>query len=317
MNPQSKPASWSVIGIDGGGTRSEGLLMSSSGQVLARRTGGALNYHTTCMEVFRKNLGSLLEELRGAVPEGATLKHCVVGTAALFDRATAEETRAAARHLLDPERLTLVGDAVAAMHGASGGDPGVLIVAGTGSIAALLQSDGTCHTSGGYGPLIGGDPGSAFWMASTAVQVAARHLAQNGTLCPLGQAIIRYLEVESLEQIVPRLYRGLEGSRILAGLSRYLADADLPVDAGHVQIQRQAGAELAGLAAPLVARLSREKSEPVGVFMAGSVLRNNRLVRESMQQAMRDRAAGPLEFLWPRAGAAEGAAWMALRLGKV
>lgn len=73
--------------------------------------------------------------------------------------------RAALRRRLRPlaERITVISDAEAALLGALGGGPGVLVLAGTGSIVLGRDARGRLARAGGLGPLLG-DEGSAFWL---------------------------------------------------------------------------------------------------------------------------------------------------------
>jgi len=77
---------------------------------------------------------------------------------------TRDERSALARRLRRfARRVRVVSDAQAALHGALSGRPGVLILAGTGSIVVGLDPGGRWARAGGLGPLIG-DEGSAFWL---------------------------------------------------------------------------------------------------------------------------------------------------------
>jgi N-acetylglucosamine kinase-like BadF-type ATPase len=73
--------------------------------------------------------------------------------------------RAALRRRLRPlaERVAVISDAEAALLGALGGRPGVLVLAGTGSIVLGRDDHGRLMRAGGLGPLLG-DEGSAFWL---------------------------------------------------------------------------------------------------------------------------------------------------------
>lgn len=315
MTNSPQPAA--VIGIDGGGSRSEGVLMLVSGQVLAHCPGGPLNYHTTSFEIFRRNLRSLVHDLVQALPPQGELQYSVVGTAAIFHTATPEETQQALEGLLPLPSAALVGDAPVALYGATRGQPGVLVIAGTGSIAVALDPDGQFHTTGGFGPLLGGDPGSAFWMAAEAVQQAVRRRAELGILCPLGEQIVRYFGLAHLEEIVPHIYGVPEGWRLLAGLSGFLAQTSLPDEAGFLDIQGRAGRELALLVAPLLTRLSQHPRQKgaVRLFLSGSVLQLNQVVRDSMQKSLQEKFQTNICLGTPECDPAQGAALLALKLG--
>ena len=72
-----------------------------------------------------------------------------------------ERARAALAPLAPTVRI--MSDVEAAYLGALGTDAGVLLLAGTGSIALGRDAAGRWHRAGGLGPLLG-DEGSAFWI---------------------------------------------------------------------------------------------------------------------------------------------------------
>jgi N-acetylglucosamine kinase-like BadF-type ATPase len=85
------------------------------------------------------------------------------------------ERRALARRLAGlARRVAVISDAQAALLGALGNRPGLLVLAGTGSI--VLGYDGRRHwaRAGGLGPLLG-DEGSAFWLGREWLRSRAAH----------------------------------------------------------------------------------------------------------------------------------------------
>jgi glucosamine kinase len=77
---------------------------------------------------------------------------------------TPAERRAAAAALRGlARRVRVISDVEAARDGALGAAPGILLLAGTGSIALGRDGRGRLARAGGLGPLLG-DEGSAFWI---------------------------------------------------------------------------------------------------------------------------------------------------------
>ena len=300
-----------VIGIDGGGTRSRGLICSLDGGRVEQAEGGALNFHTTSYECFRANLSELCHRLQERV-------NCVgcrsigVGTAALFDTANDDE-RVKALGGIDwgcGEKVFLVGDAVTAAAGACEGREGVLVISGTGSIGLRLLSGGSRVFSGGLGPLIEGDPGSATWMAARAIGQAQRTLARTGGLCALGKALCRYFGVKRFSEIVSLVYRDDDGRARLAGAAAYLAGDECLADQSDWQeIERTAGRSLADLALPLMMRTPAV----VEFYIAGSVLIRNGRVREHMKSSLESDLGKRVRLLRPRLDAVVGAVLLAFR----
>jgi glucosamine kinase len=85
-------------------------------------------------------------------------------------------------------RLTLATDGLAALLGAHGGQPGGLLIAGTGSVAEALLPDGSHRMVGGWGWQIG-DEGSGAWLGQQAMKQAHSAFDDRAPAGPLVQAV--------------------------------------------------------------------------------------------------------------------------------
>jgi N-acetylglucosamine kinase-like BadF-type ATPase len=155
-------ASSTAIGIDLGGTRFR-LIAVRDGRVIGRLSTAA------------PPLSNLVKFLHGVWKQrGWTSRD--VGALVVASRGiwTARERRDSARRLDRlAERVEVFSDAQAALLGALGDTPGVLILAGTGSIVIGRDARGRWARAGGLGPLLG-DEGSAFWIGRAWLRVTTR-----------------------------------------------------------------------------------------------------------------------------------------------
>ena len=290
-----------VIGIDGGATRSQALALALDGSVLAEASGEALNEQAESAQCFRFSLQRLLDELTADL-EGVC-RSAVIGSASLFDEASVEECArllGGIKHL--PSNTLLCGDAATALHGATRGGPGILVIAGTGSIAIAEYADGKRRTVGGLGALLGGDPGSAFWMSCRAI-LEAETAPQPDSKMRL--AVLNHFKVPTLPHLVG------QPVRTIARLSAHLARAGAE-DEAWANIETAAGQELAKLVWPL---LRSDRTLPV--FYAGSVLGHNQRVREAFAKTISNFAGSEIRPRAPSATATEGAAQMALKRSSI
>ena len=300
-----------VIGIDGGGTRSRAIAVSVDGDFLGEVSGGPLNYNTTSPGKFRASLADIIQQFSDEHGLGSAAEQTVVGTASLFT--SLDPTEAAnICGLLPADRLTVVGDVVTALYGATLGAPGLLVISGTGSIAAAMDGDGCCHTTGGLGPSIGGDPGSAHWIANEVLLHASIESCNGTQFTGLTDLICRYFNISEFQKLVPAIYSEVESARRLAGLSRFIATSDFNGQPFWLSILRRAGVRLAKLCEPLVAKLDSTKWPGV-VHVSGSVLVNNGNVRESFVAESSTKAKRTHAVESPALSAVEGAALMALK----
>src|SRR5271165_3144538 len=74
---------------------------------------------------------------------------------------------------LRAQRVAVTSDAVIAHAGALDGQPGVVLIAGTGVVAVAIGADGALRTADGWGPWLG-DEGGGAWIGATGLRAALR-----------------------------------------------------------------------------------------------------------------------------------------------
>ncbi|HYB71143.1 MAG TPA: BadF/BadG/BcrA/BcrD ATPase family protein [Candidatus Bathyarchaeia archaeon] len=198
---------------------------------------------------------------------------------------TAAERRALARRLRRfARRVVVISDVEAAHLAALGGEPGVLLLAGTGSIALGRDRRGRWRRAGGLGPLLG-DDGSAFW-------IGREWLRDGGAAPGVARALGR--DSDAVARIAARAPAVLRRAR-----------------RGHARarrIERDAQRALARLVAAAARPLALRA--PVPVSWAGGLLDDRRFRTGVWRQA---RGLGvAIAPIPPRAAAATPAAWASL-----
>jgi N-acetylglucosamine kinase-like BadF-type ATPase len=246
-----------VIGIDAGGTKTVGLLADERGDTLAEARGGGANLQVHGELEVEKVLYGILEALGN--PPIAALCLGIAGV----DRAGDEAViRAILGRLGQRERTRVVNDAAIALVAGAPERTGIVVVAGTGSIAYGLDAAGRMARAGGYGHLLA-DEGSGYWLGREALRAAVRGHDGRGPRTPLGDRVLAALGVASLEELVPLVYeRGLSRPQLssLARLVQEAADAGDPL--ADALLDRAAG-ELALAARSVAGRLQLAGRYPV------------------------------------------------------
>ncbi len=155
------------LGIDGGGSKTAFVLEDESGQILGRAETGPSNWLSAGKEEAGRNIAAGIRQLE-AVPD-------VVGCG--FAGAGRPEGiqffKDSLSALLPKAQIFVETDAFISYIGAIGLEPGILLIAGTGSIAIGRRRDGSMIRVGGWGPIFG-DEGSGFWIGREAIQAALR-----------------------------------------------------------------------------------------------------------------------------------------------
>ncbi|WNQ10769.1 BadF/BadG/BcrA/BcrD ATPase family protein [Paenibacillus aurantius] len=247
-----KPARY-LLGIDGGGSRSEAVLQSlDAGEAVVLR-GGPLNAHTDGEAKARGHLLALLEQAEERLAErGGVLAAAAVAAACNTgpdkDAHWSVET---ARERFPDARIAGMEDTEAALEGAFAGGPGILVIAGTGSAAAARTEEGRLLSCGGWGPWFG-DEGSGYWLGCEALRAAARAADGRGERTRLEELLAERLGLPSfaMEEAVRRLY-GSWGRKEIASLTRQVAEAAAQGDAAALALLEQAAEHLAELAQAL------------------------------------------------------------------
>jgi glucosamine kinase len=153
-----------LVGVDGGGTRTRVILADATGAVLARTEGGASalrpGQEVEAADVIQSLIATVLEM---AERSGTRPAVCVVGVAGAGQERPAQALWSALASRRVADDVAVLADAVIALEDAFGDNAGVLLVAGTGSVAFSRGPDGRLERCGGWGPAVG-DEGSAAWL---------------------------------------------------------------------------------------------------------------------------------------------------------
>lgn len=180
--------------------------------------------------------------------------------------------------------VEVVGDMVIALEAAFGPKPGVVVIAGTGSIAYGRSKDGHTARAGGWGFAIS-DEGSGHWIGRNAVSGVMRAQDEDEA-SPTGLAlsILNAWHLQTLDELV-RSANASPSPDFSNLFPHVLAAADAGDPIART-VLTQAGAELAGLAKIVINRLF-EESPTVPVAMSGGVFRNSALVRNVFYNSLR------------------------------
>ncbi|MBL0428826.1 BadF/BadG/BcrA/BcrD ATPase family protein [Ramlibacter alkalitolerans] len=282
-----------LIGIDGGGSGTRALVQHVHGETVGTGSAGP--------SALGQGIPQAWENIQAAVGrafEGAGLpvppwKRCALA-AGLSGVSHAPWREAFLAGNPGLARLDAETDSFTMLLGAHAGQPGVIVIAGTGSIAEALRADGSRATVGGWGFRVD-DEGSGGWLGLQAVRHGLAAFDGRVNASPLARRVWMHCgdERESLQD-----WCQLSGQFEFAQLARavFECEAGDPVAAGLLQ---QATAALEDLA------LAIDPRGRLPLAIAGSI--GERLAPR-MRPALRSR------LVPPKAGAAEGALTLARRL---
>jgi len=270
------------IGIDGGGTHSTAAAVMPDGTVAALACGDGLNFHNSGVQTVRLRTEGLVKELcqKAGVPvEDAMV---CVGSSALDLPADEATTRQFAQGCLAFEQLDLQSDAYAALMGCTLGEPGVIVICGTGSMLVLVDSNGNQIPGGGWGYLLG-DAGSSYTLAREgliAVIDAIDGIAPSTALAE--DALAFFGAQKNPRTMIDRVYAPDFGPEKLAAFARYVLARAGEGDAVAYGIVERNMIRLGNLAAQML--LKDEKAQRIGLY--GGVFGHNPFARELFESTV-------------------------------
>jgi len=144
--------------------------------------------------------------------------------------------------------VTIHNDAVAALAAGTWGGAGIVLVAGTGSIACGYDPDSGLYVrAGGWGYLLG-DEGSGFDLGRRGLMAVLRRHDGRGPETMLVDLVLGDLGLASPEQLIPHYYGQTDVRKAMAEAARYVLEAARSGDGVAWQIVRESAEELARLA---------------------------------------------------------------------
>src|SRR6202050_2996787 len=161
------------LGVDGGQSSTTAVIGDETGRIVGVGRGGPSN-HVGAAEGRAKFVGAIQSSVQAACGQGGLDARSIRFTSAYLGLSgDPEDKESILREILGSDRTLVTDDAQIALAGATAGEPGVVVIAGTGSIALGRNASGRTARAGGWGYLFG-DEGGGFWIARQALRAALR-----------------------------------------------------------------------------------------------------------------------------------------------
>ena len=264
------------LGVDGGQSGTTAIIGDEDGRLLGAGQAGPSNCPGD-PDASAKFSAAITSALHAACVNAGLEPTSQRFAGACFGLSGGPEGREAAlRHMVPTDRMLVTTDADIALTGALAGDPGIVVIAGTGSIAYGRNAEGQTARAGGWGFMLG-DEGGAFWIARAAIRAALRFEEGWGPPTSLRALLLDATRSRSLNELMHRCYaREFTRARI-ASLAVFVNIAAERGDMTAVDILSQAALELVTIARAIHGQLFGS-SEMVLCSHAGGVF-HSRLLR--------------------------------------
>ena len=274
-----------LIGIDGGGTKTVGCAADFAGKILGRVEHGPGNYHTAGLTGFKQVISGIIHALSTACALPVTgLKVVGLGLAGADRPGDKEIIRAALAGLGFSCHYLIYSDAQAALVAGLGKAEGVVLIAGTGSVAYGINRRGEVCRAGGWGHLAS-DEGSGYFLGRQALLRSIRASEQRDKATVLLPMIIEHFGLSGWDELISFMNnRDLTKARV-ASLATVVAAAAAGGDRVAAELLAQSADELAGLVTSVLSRgFAGQKN--VSVCTYGSVVNLISAVRRRLQEVL-------------------------------
>ena len=288
-----------IVGVDGGGTKTSAVISDTTGSIIGVGHSGPSNYHAVGLDdALRAILNAIASAARNARIGTRRFDATSLGLAGVgreSDRAVMLKALER-RHDGDSEAwegvslgdIVLDHDAAIALAGATCGERGVIVLAGTGAIAFGENEKGERRRAGGWGHILD-DEGSAHYIGQRILRAAFRSYDGRGPSTILTDKLTQHFRVRSIEDIVRMIYSptstaslgsgqvrragpqtgGISSKGLVASLARLADDAASAGDEVSAGILGDAAAELALDARVVIQGLGMRREEFTLAYSGG------------------------------------------------
>ncbi len=267
-----------LCGIDGGGTTTKVVVCNLEGQMVHSFQTGTINHYGAGIKIVRKNFAAIAAKLIAKF--GCLPGIIFTGNSALDGHAEETQVQQLTDGVFHSSKVVFHSDVYIALLSFTKGNPGAVIISGTGSMACGIDAGGVYHTSGGWGQVLG-DEGSAYHMALKGIKAALR--AHDGLLEPtrLSASVMQFFDLKKMSDIIDKIYNPPVEKSVIAAFAPEVGTAADEGDAVALDIVESEAEWLYKLA---LAITSKCKTQNLGYY--GSVLNHNDRIRSKLSEML-------------------------------
>lgn len=273
-----------TLGIDAGGTKTVCLLADEFGVVTAEARGPAANLQAIGELEVEKVLHQVIDEVLG---EHASRPAAIcIGMAGVDRPSDAATIRGVLNRISRRARSLVVNDALIALEAGAPDSPGIVLLAGTGSIAYGRDGRNRAARSGGWGHVLA-DEGSGYWLGREALRAVMRAADDRGPATAITDRVLAHYQVARPEDLIREIYERDMRPTAIAALADVIESAARDGDAIASAISDTGASELVRAAVSVARRLDLPRGP---VVLGGGILRSlplyADLVRRQLTQTL-------------------------------
>lgn len=275
-----------LLGIDGGGTKTDLLLTDEFGQEIARTSVKSTSLVAVGEEAAKQNLIQGLKQVCAVIQEpDYVIKMAVFGLASVD---TDQEEDQAAK-IFQPimtdfkvEEFAVMNDAVLALVNGTDQENAIVLISGTGSNCYGENEAGEIAKTGGLDHLLS-DEGSGYELGRQVLRAAVKSFDGRGDKTVLEELTLDYFSVETAPDLKSKVYHPTLGKPEISAVSKLLFKALEQNDAVALALFNQAASEL-WLMVKTVAEKLKLDQDKFDLVLSGSMAKSAVTVRYIQQQ---------------------------------
>ncbi len=278
-----------LAGVDAGGSHTEAVIGDSSGTELSRSRGGPANVETIGAANAARTIADTVLHALEKISSEPPVTGLVVGAAGTGTEANRVALRSALAEQGIAASLKVTSDAAIALESAFPNGAGIVLIAGTGSIAYARNSSGEVSRVGGLGWRFG-DEGSGYSLGRAAIAAILRAREHRAAETALTKALGAATDTASDHDLNRWIER--TGVAEVAGLAGVVCQAADDGDEVAAELVREAARSLADHVTALSLRF--ENRENVRVALHGGLIAADSAVRRSLLAELASRTPAPI-----------------------
>lgn len=283
------------MALDGGGTKTVAVITDDSGKVLASGRSGTANYHVAGKENVKQMIVKLILDViaRSGACDSAEIcfQKAVFALAGIDTKKDKENVEEIVREAITESgirinHVMIENDALSVLLGVTNNNPGVILIAGTGSI--VYAHDGNNHfvRSGGVGHKLG-DEGAGYWIGKEAIRAILKMHDGRGPKTILHELVLAHFRFSDHEEIIDWVYSTQFSIHEVGALAKIVEQAYIKGDAVSQSIIEHAINELYQLVVAAVKRAGIAE-KPFKLLLLGGLLQNSNFIKEQLLEKLKE-----------------------------
>lgn len=271
------------VGIDGGGTKTTTVVVDAAGNELARHGGHTSNPAVIGFDATTAVLRDGLNAVRTTLDLDVHFAGGWIGLAGVDRPGDHEQLLPGLSEFITEPRISNDGELI--LSGLAG-NPGVGLIAGTGSIAIGRNASGDRIRAGGWGHIMG-DEGSGWAFGVAALKAVAAEVDGTGEPTPFTANLLAFWHLDDPRQLITRTYAQETAKHDIAGLARFTLQAASDGWEPAVRVVHQGADDLAAQVVAVANRLTI--AGPINLALAGGLLLNLPFYRNAVLNSVATR----------------------------